>query len=113
MCKKVRGEEEAKPEKTTRTITFGRIVTTAGEQFALSVPEHFDFSGFGRRKAIEHRRQLPRAPRRVGASDLRRESETSGARLPLENRSLTYANYSAPTTFETELLWLMNSVRTN
>ena len=36
-----------------------------------------------------------------------------GARLLLENRSLTFANYSGPHDFETELLWLLNSVKGN
>ncbi len=44
-------KKEAKPEKTTRTITFGRIGTTAGEQFAFS-PEHFDFSGLAEKKQL-------------------------------------------------------------
>jgi hypothetical protein len=32
-----------------------------------------------------------------------------GARLLLDNRSLTFANYSSLHDFETELLWLMNA----
>ena len=35
-------KKEAKPEKSTRTITFGRIVTTlTAEQFCASVPSNF------------------------------------------------------------------------
>src|ERR1039458_7447805 len=44
-------KKDAKPEKTTRTITFGRIVTTGGEQFAFS-PEHFDYSGLADKKQL-------------------------------------------------------------
>ena len=44
-------KKEAKPVQSSRAITFGRIVTTAGEQFAFS-PDHFDFSGLGAKKQI-------------------------------------------------------------
>jgi hypothetical protein len=35
-----------------------------------------------------------------------------GARLVLENRSMTLANYTGLHDFETELLWLMNAAAT-
>jgi len=63
-------KKDAKPEKTTRTITFARIVTTTGEQFAFS-PDHFDFSGLAEKKQLKHRCELPRPPRGIGQPDIR------------------------------------------
>jgi hypothetical protein len=101
-------KKEAKPEKSTRTITFGRIVTTSGEQFAFS-PEHFDFSGLAEKKELNTAANF-----RVLLAELARLTPAKvnfGARLLLESRSLTFANYSGPHDFESELLWLMNSVK--
>jgi hypothetical protein len=101
-------KKDAKPEKSTRTITFARIITTAGEQFAFG-PEHFDFSGLGVKKQLNTAANF-----RVLLSEL--ASLTSarvnlGARLLLDNRSLTFANYTGPHDFETELLWLLSAPR--
>jgi hypothetical protein len=101
-------KKEAKPEKTTRTITFGRIVTTTGEQFVFR-PEHFDFAGLADKKQLNTSANF-----RVLLAEL--ASLTSGkvnlgARLLLDKRSLTYANYTGPHDFETELLWLLNAPR--
>jgi hypothetical protein len=98
-------KKEAKPEKSTRTITFARIVTTTGEQFAFS-PEHFDFSGLAEKKQLNTGANF-----RVLLAELARLTSAKvnvGARLLLDNRSLTYANYTGPHDFETELQWLMN-----
>jgi hypothetical protein len=101
-------KKEAKPEKSTRTITFARIVTTTGEQFAFS-PEHFDFSGLAEKKQLNTGANF-----RVLLAELARPTSAKvnvGARLLLDNRSLTYANYTGPHDFETELLWLLNAPR--
>jgi hypothetical protein len=93
------------PVKSKRTITFGRIVTRSGEQFAFS-PDHFDFSGLGERK-----QQNAAANFRVLLGEFARLTRAQlnfGARLLLDNRSLTFANYTGLRDFETELLWLMN-----
>ena len=92
--------------KTTRTITFGRIVTTTGEQFVFR-PEHFDFAGLAEKKQLNTSANF-----RVLLAEL--SSLTSakvnlGVRLLLDNRSLTYANYTGPHDFETELLSLLNA----
>src|ERR1017187_6811967 len=99
-------KKEAKPEKSTRTITFARIVTTTGEQFAFT-PEHFDFSGLAQKKQLNTGANF-----RVLLAELASLTSAKvnvGARLLLDNRSLPFANYTGPHDFETELLWLMNS----
>lgn len=101
-------KKEAKPEKSTRTITFGRIVTTTGEQFVFR-PEHFDFSGLAEKKQLNTGANF-----RVLLAELANLTSAKvnlGARLLLDNRSLTFANYSGPHDFETELLWLLNAPR--
>ena len=98
-------KKDAKPVKSSRVITFGRIVTTAGEQFAFS-PDHFNFSGLGERKqmntAANFRTLLDEFARRTGAR------LNLGAHLLLENRAITFANYTSLRDFETELLWMLN-----
>ena len=99
-------KKEAKPVKSKRTITFGRIVTNSGEHFAFS-PDHFDFSGLGEKKQMNAAANF-----RVLLSELARLTPVRlnfGARLLLDNRSLTFANYTSLQDFETELLWLMNA----
>jgi len=99
-------KKEEKPVKSTRTITFGRVVTTAGEQYAFS-PEHFDFSGLGAKKQLNTATNF-----RVLLGELASLTSAKvnrGARLLLDNRSLSFANYSGPHDFETELLWLLNA----
>ena len=101
-------KKEAKLEKSTRTITFSRIVTTAGEQFVFR-PEHFDFSGLAGKKQLNTGANF-----RVLLAELANLTSAKvnlGARLLLDNRSLTFANYSGPQDFETELLWLLNVPR--
>ena len=102
-------KKDAKPVKSSRVITFGRIVTAAGEQFAFG-PEHFDFSGLAEKKqmntAANFRVMLDEWARRAQAR------VNLGARLLLENRSLAFANYTGLHDFETELLWLMNAETT-
>jgi hypothetical protein len=86
-------------------ITFGRIVTTGGEQFAFS-PEHFDFSGLGAKKQLNATANF-----RVLLGEFARLTTAKlnlGARLLVENRAVTFANYTSLHDFETELLWLMN-----
>jgi hypothetical protein len=98
-------KKEAKPVKSKRTITFGRIVINSGEQFAFS-PEHFDFSGLGEKKQMNAAANF-----RAFLGEFARLTPARlnfGARLLLENRSLTFANYTSLHDFETELLWLMN-----
>lgn len=98
-------KKETQPVKSKRMITFGRIVARSGEQFAFS-PDHFDFSGLGEKKqmnAATNFRALFGEWARLTPARL-----NFGARLLLDNRSLTFANYSSLQDFETELLWLMN-----
>ena len=99
-------KKEAKPMKSSRLITFARIVTSAGEQFALS-PDHFDFTGLGEKKQMNASGNF-----RVLLGEFARTPPARvnlGTRLLLENRSITLANYAGLHDFETELLWLMNS----
>jgi len=98
-------KKEAKPMKSKRTITFGRVVANSGEQFAFS-PDHFDFSGLGEKKQMNASANF-----RAFLDEFARLTPARlnfGARLLLENRSLTFANYTSLHDFETELLWLMN-----
>jgi hypothetical protein len=98
--------KDAKPVKSSRVITFGRLVTTGGEQFAFS-PDHFDFSGLGAQKQLNTAANF-----RAFLAELTQRTPAKlnlGARLLLDNRSLTFANYSGLHDFETELLWLMNT----
>ncbi len=102
-------KKDAKPVKSTRVITFGRIVTTTGEQFAFS-PDHFDFSGLSEKKQMNmgaNFRVLLREWAHASSAKV-----NLGARLLLENRSMTLANYSGLHDFETELLWLINAAAT-
>ncbi|MGA2604419.1 MAG: hypothetical protein ABSG14_09340 [Verrucomicrobiia bacterium] len=99
-------KKEEKPAKSTRVITFGRIVTTAGEQFAFS-PDHFDFTGLAEKKQINATGNF-----RAFLSELSGRAAARlnlGARLVIENRSLTFANYGGLHDFETELLWMYNA----
>ncbi len=70
--------------KSIRVITFARIVTTRGEQFAFS-PDHFDFTGLAEKKQMNAAAnfrvflgELARAA--IGQSEPRRASP---AREPL------------------------------
>jgi hypothetical protein len=102
-------KKDAKPVKSTRVITFGRIVTNVGEQFAFN-PDHFDFSGLAEKKQMNMGANF-----RVLLGEWVRASSAKvnlGARLLLENRSMTLANYTGLHDFETELLWLMNAAAT-
>jgi hypothetical protein len=99
-------KKEVKPVKSSRVITFARIVTRAGQQFAFS-PEHFDFSGLGEKKQMNAAGNF-----RALLGEFARASSAKinlGARLLLDNRSITFANYAGLHDFETELLWLMNA----
>jgi hypothetical protein len=99
-------KKDEKPVKTVRVITFGRIVTTGGEQFAFS-PDHFDFTGLAEKKQINAAGNF-----RAFLGELAGHSTAQvnlGARLLLENRSLTFANYGGLNDFETELLWMHNA----
>jgi hypothetical protein len=98
-------KKNEKPVKTVRVITFGRMVTTAGEQFAFS-PDHFDFAGLAEKKQINAAANF-----RAFLGELSSHSTSQvnlGARLLLENRSLTFANYGGLNDFETELQWMYN-----
>jgi len=100
-------KKEEKPAKSTRVITFGRIVTIAGEQFAFS-PDHFDFAGLA-----ENKQMNAGANFRAFLGELAGHSTARlnlGARLIMDNRSLTFANYGGLHDFETELLWMYNAV---
>jgi hypothetical protein len=99
-------KKETKPVKSTRMITFGRIITSSGEQFAFS-PDHFDFAGLGEKKQMHASANF-----RTFLGELARLTQAQvnfGVRLLLDGRSLTFANYSSLHDFETELLWLMNA----
>ncbi|MGD0061143.1 MAG: hypothetical protein ABSD58_17160 [Verrucomicrobiia bacterium] len=99
-------KKDEKPAKTVRVITFARIVTTGGEQFAFT-PDHFDFTGLAEKKQINATGNF-----RTFLSELSSQSKAQvnlGARLLLENRSLTFANYGGLNDFETELLWMYNA----
>ncbi|HUJ11497.1 MAG TPA: hypothetical protein VL171_15900 [Verrucomicrobiae bacterium] len=98
-------KKETKPVKSSRVITFGRIVSKSGAQFAFS-PDHFDFSGLGDQKQMNAAANL-----RLFLAELAQRTSAKlnvGTRLLLGNRSLTFANYTGLQDFETELLWLMN-----
>jgi len=102
-------KKNAKPVKSTCVITFGRIVTTVGEQFAFST-DHFDFSGLAEKKQMNMGANF-----RMVLGEWARASSAKvnlGARLLLENRSITLANYTGLHDFETELLWLVNAAAT-
>jgi len=99
-------KKEEKPVKSARVLTFGRIITTAGEQFAFN-PDHFDFAGLGGKKQI-HAAANFRAFL-VELSSRTRARLNLGARLVIENRSLTHANYGGLHDFETELLWMIHA----
>jgi hypothetical protein len=99
-------KKDAKPVKSSRVITFGRIVTAGGEQFVFR-PDHFDYTGLGGKKQINAGANF-----RALLGELARLSSARlnfGARLLLENRSITFANYTCLHDFETELLWLHNA----
>jgi len=102
-------KKEAKPAKYSRVITFGRIVTDGGEQFAFS-PDHFDYSGLGGKKQFNASLNFRAVLREFARSPSVRLN--LGARLLFENRSLSFANYAGLHDFETELLWLMNAPAT-
>ena len=98
-------KKETQPVKSKRMITFGRIVARSGEQFAFS-PDHFDFFGLGEKKQMNAAANF-----RAFFGELAQLTPARlnfGARLLLDNRSLTFANYTCLQDFETELLWLMN-----
>ena len=102
-------KKDAKPLKSSRVITFGRIVTTVGEQFAFN-PDHFNFSGLAEKKQMNMGANF-----RVLLGEWAHASSAKvnlGARLLIENRSMTLANYSGLHDFETELLWLVNAAAT-
>jgi hypothetical protein len=102
---KKKKKKEEKPVKSVRVITFGRIVTTGGEQFSFT-PDHFDFAGLAEKKQINATGNY-----RVFLGELAGHSARQvnlGARLLLANQSLTFANYTGLHDFETELLWLHN-----
>jgi hypothetical protein len=99
-------KKDEKLAKTVRVITFGRIVTTGGEQFAFS-PDHFDFTGLAEKKQINAAGNF-----RAFVGELTGHSTARvnlGARLLVESRSLTFANYGGLHDFETELLWMFNA----
>ena len=101
-------KKEQKPVKTKRTLTFGCLITNRGEHLAFS-PEHFDFSLFGERKQLNAAANF-----RLLLDDCRRLTPARlnwGARLLLENKSLTLANYLRLSDFENELLWMSNCDR--
>jgi hypothetical protein len=98
-------KKDEKPAKTVRVITFGRIVTTGGEQFAFS-PDHFDFTGLAEKKQINAAGNFRAFLSEVAGHSTARVN--LGAHLLLENRSLTFANYSGLHDFETELQWMYN-----
>lgn len=103
---KKKKKKEEKPVKSVRVITFARIVTTGGEQFAFT-PDHFDFAGLAEKKQINATGNY-----RVLLGELAGHSTAQvnlGARLLLGNKSLTFANYTGLHDFETELLWLHNT----
>jgi hypothetical protein len=99
-------KKEQKPVKSTRVITFGRIVTTAGEQFAFS-PDHFDFAGLAEKKQMNAAANFQAFLAELAGHSTARLN--LGARLVIDNRSLTFANYGGLHDFETELLWMYNA----
>jgi hypothetical protein len=98
-------KKDEKPAKSVRVITFGRIVTADGQQFAFS-PDHFDFTGLAEKMQINATGNF-----RAFLGELASRSTARvnlGASLLLDNRSLTFANYGGLHDFETELLWMYN-----
>ena len=98
-------KKEEKPVKSSRVITFGRLIIESGEQFAFS-PDHFDYSGLGAKKQFNARLNFRAVLQEFAQSPSARLN--LGARLLFDNRSLTFANYTGFHDFEAELLWLMN-----
>ena len=98
-------KKETKPVQSSHLITFGRIVTIAGEQFVFNL-DHFDFSGLGAKRQLNTAANF-----RVLLGELARLTTARlnrGARLLLQNQSISFANYSNLHDFETELLWMVN-----
>jgi hypothetical protein len=91
--------------KSSRVITFARIVTTTGEQFVFS-PDHFDFTGLGGKKQFNASTNFRAVLKEFARSPSVRLN--LGTRLIFDNRSLTFANYAGLTDFETELFWMIN-----
>jgi hypothetical protein len=94
------------PKRTTHLVTFGQIITTAGDSFFFD-PDRFDFSGLGpltqlNRSANFHALIAELARRTSARLNL-------GARFVLERKSLTLANYQSVHDFETELTWMLNT----
>lgn len=98
-------KKDAQPVKSNRLLTFGRIVTTAGEQFAFS-SDHFDFSGLGDKKQMNTAANFRTLFAEL--SQLTPAKLNFGARFVLNKQSLTLANYTGLHDCETELLWMHN-----
>jgi hypothetical protein len=103
-------KKEPTSVKTNRLITFAQILTVQGESFHMD-PEHFDFTGLGKRKQVNaslNFRTLIAEFARLTTARL-----NLGARHVLGNQSMTLANYHSLRDFETELLWLVNTSATS
>ncbi|MEI6083946.1 MAG: hypothetical protein WCS70_06555 [Verrucomicrobiota bacterium] len=96
---------EKQAVKAKRWLTFGRLVTRQGEQFAFSL-DHFNFAGLGDKKQLQAIANF-----RVFIAELQQRSPARlnyGAQLMLANQAVSLANYTSLMDFETELLWLFN-----
>jgi hypothetical protein len=99
--------KQGKPTKTSHFINFGEVITTDGQALFFN-PDHFDFSGLGEKKqlnaSLNYRTLIAEFARLTSARI------NLGARYLLEHKSLTLANYHGLKDFETELLWMINTM---
>jgi hypothetical protein len=99
-------EKAAAPKKTTHLVTFGQIITTAGDSFFFDA-NRFDFSGLGPLKQLNWSANF-----HTLITELARRTSARlnlGARFVLERKSLMLANYHSVHDFETELTWMLNT----
>jgi hypothetical protein len=102
-------KKQVKPVRSTQFITFGCMVTMAGEHFAFNL-DHFDFAGLGANKQLNtaaNFRTLLAEWKRLSPARL-----NMGAQFVLANKSLTLSNYQGLHDFETELFWMLNAPAT-
>jgi hypothetical protein len=99
-------KKEVKTVKSNRWLTFGSIVTRAGEQFAIAL-DHFNFSGLGAKKQLQAIVNF-----RILLTELQQRTPARlnyGAHFVLTSQPLSLANYTSLSEYETELRWLLNA----
>ena len=103
-------KQQAKEVKSKRLVTFGQIIIAGAESLCFNL-DGFDFSGLGPQKQVNatlnFRALIAEFARRSGAR------LNLGARMVLENKSMSLANYQSTQDFETELRWMLNTTPAN